>query len=173
VLLIPGSARSGISKAPPTRTRAHERRQVTDAMQHPQGFPSCDRTLRSTRPLTFVGRLSRSLPNGVVAQIAISVLAVAAILPPRLLRSQTSAGESLQLARAAAQTYHSHWKDNSDDNGADVDKPIGGSGARHSNGFKSGTSSYNPQQIKRFWSHYHGARPGPKEKPLEIQPRQK
>lgn len=80
----------------------------------------------------------------------------------------------VQLARAATQIYKSHWHDDTDDRGADVDKPIPSSTkSGQISGFKSGSAAYNPERIQKFWSHYHGARPGPKEKPLEIQPRDK
>lgn len=90
--------------------------------------------------------------------------------PPAVPRSATGVG--LQVARTATQSYRSHWRDDSDDKGADVDKPITGpTKSGRTGGFKSGASGYNPERVQRFWSHYHGARPGPKEKPLERQTR--
>jgi hypothetical protein len=44
------------------------------------------------------------------------------------------------------------------------------SGARRSSthgGVRSGSGTYNPERIQRFWSHYRGAKPERKSKPLE------
>lgn len=35
------------------------------------------------------------------------------------------------------------------------------------NAGQSGYGTYNPESIRRFWSHYHGARTEKKSKPLE------
>ena len=79
--------------------------------------------------------------------------------------------EHLQVARAATRTYRSHWKDASD-TGAEDTPMAGSTGSRNSGGVKSGAGGYSTRRVSRFWSHYHGARPGAKEKSLEKQPRQ-
>lgn len=102
--------------------------------------------------------------------IATATFALAMVLEPPARGHEASAG--LQLARTATQSYRSHWRDDSDDKGAEVEKPITGSTrSGHAGGFKSGAGGYNPERVRKFWSHYHGARPGPKERPLEQQRR--
>ncbi len=122
--------------------------------------------------LTFFARsIGGSLRPCATVHAVIAVLALAC-LPSLPNARQTTAGPALQLARSA-QGHRSHYKSASNDKGEDIDKPLPLSkGPRLGGGFKRGSGGYDPQRIKRFWSHYRGARPGPKEKPQEKAPKE-
>jgi hypothetical protein len=104
--------------------------------------------------------------------VAVAILAVAAATPPLWPGShEKTVGAALQLARAA-RVRPSRQTLESDDRGAELDKPLSTSKTvRSGSGFKTSPGGYSPQRVHRFWSHYHHARPGPKEKPLEASPR--
>jgi hypothetical protein len=108
--------------------------------------------------------------SGTTIHIVVGILAVAAAAPPLwpVSRAQT-AGAAIQLARGAARVQRSSRQTvTSDDRGADLDKPLPASKpVRVGSGFTTGAGGYSQQRVRRFWSHYHRARPGPKEKPLE------
>jgi len=69
----------------------------------------------------------------------------------------------LQLAKSGSRSRHA-----TDDRDLDLDTGWSQHGRSHSGtGGKSAPKGYDPERIKNFWRHYHGARPQPKSKPLE------
>ena len=117
----------------------------------------------------------RRMTRGILTNVGIALLALAAATHASVgdVTGRT-VGAPLQLARAARASRSSHWSDTSSDSNAEGDKPLWSSKAKPvgSRG-KAAAGGYNPQRVQRFWSHYHRTRPGPKEKPLERQPRDK
>jgi len=110
--------------------------------------------------------------GGAAIRVATAILALAASQPGLHDTREAAVDTSLQLARST-QRPRSHWSEDADDKGAELDRPIGEHKGPHlGGGSKTGAGSYSPQHARRFWSHYHSARPEPKEKPQEKQPRE-
>jgi len=97
---------------------------------------------------TWITRAQRSQRLAQVALLATLALPVIRTVDPGWSRSL------VRLARSDA------------DDERDLDRPSRSVGS-HAHGVKSPKGGYDPQRIKRFWRHYHGARPEKKEKPLE------
>ena len=109
----------------------------------------------------------RFCPSRIVPRVA----GVVAIVLPFVWLScwpttvQAGSGRSIQIPGSSRSSKSLETSDSDSDEGWSWSRRSSNLGS----GVKSGTSSYQPERIKRFWSHYHGARPEQKRKPLERQ----
>lgn len=77
--------------------------------------------------------------------------------PPQTVRA-------IQLAKGSqTRPYKGPEDSDNDDNPTKSYSPL----PRMKAGVASSPTGYNPKRSNRFWSHYHGARPEKKTKPLE------
>jgi hypothetical protein len=115
-----------------------------------------------------VYRVSSTPHHGcALAHLAVAVLVVSGLsvgAPVTDGRAPARVAGFVQLAKG---NQSRHFKESNnpddDDNFGKNYPPL----PRGSGGVKSSPSGYDPQRVKRFWSHYHGARPEKKEKSLE------
>jgi hypothetical protein len=118
--------------------------------------------------------LFRRIVPRAATHVAVSLLALAVVLQPDLpVRSARVLDPSCQLA-ATSHGRRKGWSEKSadDDDALLYSKPTtGGTGSHGTTGYKGHAGGYSPNRVRRFWSHYHRARPGPKERPMEQQPR--
>lgn len=103
--------------------------------------------------------------NRAALHLAAGVLMVGAVpawLPD--LSADRRPSPALQVAKDS----HSPRGKLSEDIGLDSDEPWSQPASpKVGKSIKSAPGGYDQRRIKRFWSHYHGARPAKKPKPLE------
>ncbi|HXQ22840.1 MAG TPA: hypothetical protein VN812_14270 [Candidatus Acidoferrales bacterium] len=111
-------------------------------------------------------------PRRLLAHLAVGALAVTSVdgwLPITGGSAPPQTVSTVQLAKGS-QTLGSQTRPYKESNDRDSDDAAGKSYSplpRVKAGVTSSPTGYNPKRGQRFWSHYHGARPEKKEKPLE------
>jgi len=90
---------------------------------------------------------------------AVLTLALLSTLPAPTLWTTASPSQNVEVASRA-----SSGDDDRDDAKSSSRRPARIPGVKSSSGAPGG---YDPQRVKRFWRHYHGARPEKQPKRLE------
>jgi hypothetical protein len=125
------------------------------------------RTLQKSPTSWTMAQLSPPRSTRLLAHLAVGALVVTGVhgwVPITGGSAPPQAVSTVQLAKGSqTRPYKAPEDRDSDDNPTKSYSPL----PRMKAGVASSPTGYNPKRGKRFWSHYHGARPEKKAKPIE------